>query len=683
MHEQDGYTPCVGVPIMGKIAQSDSSDFALPGDLDWLIWERNGDASRLCQVSGGRWSVCNEVPFADIPKIVVVNNDENSVFFSFSHEFNNDDVAGSMKRLIAHLQDNEALHIDRLKIKERNAKDENSETDDNRKTDDVVRVRRIGSNECSEPKTGPKPKEPSRLDLNNLSPEEMAKKGAELYERPETRKEGLAILKKSASEGSPFAMARLSALYYLGEGGCPKNYAKSLRLMKGAVARGFPSFLLPIAEAEAALKREKKAREKPLSVLPGNGYPGRLDRYPVSSQLKGNLDRFNLSAGWFRRNTLPDEMPQSKMKKDLLSNEIPYLLFTPDRGQRPVPLVVYFGGLGEQGTDLAAHFHQTTIFSKITSREFQKKHPCYLFAPMVPKGSDILCMKSWSPPMADLVCDAMYAVISSANHPKIDTDRIYLTGLSSGGTAAATFISGYPGRFAASVPVAGHADMSSVPDEHPGYFWLLYNENEYASESSRKLLAEIAELANSRGGEFRYSAFPDKGHNAWDKAWREDAVWDWMFSKTLKASSAARISKPAGAASAGNDIASIMKRSVCTASKPGADEGSGPERAIDGLDATCYVSADPFKRGDWWQVEFAEPVSGRIVVKSGYRDGTCRIGPARVETSSDGKRWMPAGRFRMAVGECTFVPRRPVKFLRVVSDSQSGETLVLREVTVY
>ena len=44
-------------------------------------------------------------------------------------------------------------------------------------------------------------------------------------------------------------------------------------------------------------------------------------------------------------------------------------------------------GTGEQGKDLVAHFNQTTIFSIITSPSFQKKHPCYLFAPMVPKGA--------------------------------------------------------------------------------------------------------------------------------------------------------------------------------------------------------------------------------------------------------------------------------------------------------
>ena len=513
--------------------------------------------------------------------------------------------------------------------------------------------------------------------------DEQAKKGAELYERLDTREEGLVILKKAANEGSPFAMARLSALYYLGEGGLRQDYDKALRLMKSAVARGFPESLLPIRDAEAALHSSKSADGNPKPVAkPGSGYPGRIAPYSVSAELKRHLDRFNLTARWFYRDSLADGMVEPCDVGDLLANKLPYLLFTPKRGQRPVPMVVYFGGTGEQGTDLAAHFNQTTLFSIVTSPEFQKRHPCYLFAPMVPKGSDIRCLKSWSPPTADLVCDAMYAVIRAAKNPQVDTNRIYLTGLSYGGSAAWTFPFGYPGRFAASLPVAGFASVRSVPDERPGSIWLLYNEGEYSSQKGRKELADIAHIIAERGGEFRFSSFPDKGHNAWDKAWREDAPWEWMFSKTTTALSGGNSQNSSRSGSTISRSRVFLEGAACTAVKPGRDGGTGPERAADGLDATCYVSEKPLSRGDWWQIEFAQPASGRITVKSGYRDGTGYIKSAHVETSNNGSKWTIAGHFRRSNGECTFVPLAPVKLLRVVSESQSGETLVLREVVV-
>ena len=549
-----------------------------------------------------------------------------------------------------------------------------------------VTSRTVSVSEREKTEESPSHGETNRIDtaaIKKLPSEEQAKKGAELYENPETREEGLAILRKSAKNGSPFALARLSALYYLGEGGVKKDYGTALRLMKSAAAKGFPRFLLPIAEAEAALKREKERKLTKKTIGLGDGYAGRLEPYKVTPELRKRLDEFGLTAGWFRRDAIPEGVLNPNEEKRLLCNELPYLLFTPTKcGQKPVPLIVYFAGTGEQGTDLTAHFHQTTIFSIVTSPEFQKKHPCYLFAPMVPKEAQIACLKEWSPPMADLVCDAMYAVIRGAKTPKVDLNRLYLTGLSYGGRAAWTFPFGYPGRFAASIPVAGYANAETVPDSNPGSFWFVYNEGEYASEKARRGLADMARVVAERGGEFRMSPIPDKGHNAWDKAWREDAVWDWMFSKSNNGSKGSKRPAPSDRRMAGRRTPLDLTGAVCKAAKPGRDEGTNPSRAADGLDATCYVSAEPVVRGDWWQIEFAQPVGGRITVKSGFRNGSDRAQAAYVEVSADGRKWTTAGRFKRTDGECTFVPRGAVKFLRVVSDSKEGETLVLREVAV-
>lgn len=148
-----------------------------------------------------------------------------------------------------------------------------------------------------------------------------AKKGAELYECPETRKEGLAILKKAANAGSPFALARLSALYYLGGGGVRQDYDKALKLMKSAVSKGFPASLLPIKEAEMACKRANGSKAK-VFVQPGDGYPGSLNPYAANRDLKRQLDRFNLTAGWFRRDPRVESLLNPQEKERLLANEI-------------------------------------------------------------------------------------------------------------------------------------------------------------------------------------------------------------------------------------------------------------------------------------------------------------------------------------------------------------------------
>ena len=145
---------------------------------------------------------------------IVVNNDEQSVFLSFSQEFDVGDVSNSLKRTVAYLKEQDALHPDRPKTPSRNPVSEDLAIEKNCKTNGSATSRLVPAANREKAKEDSVRKDTNRIDtatLKKLPPEEQAKKGAELYENPETRKEGLAILRKSAKNGSPFALARLSA----------------------------------------------------------------------------------------------------------------------------------------------------------------------------------------------------------------------------------------------------------------------------------------------------------------------------------------------------------------------------------------------------------------------------------------------------------------------------------------
>ena len=195
----DGYNPIAGVYVLAKTVLMDGGDFAAPEQAEWLIWERKGDECRLCQMRDGRWSVCENASRKDIPKIIVVNNDENSVFLSFSQEFDMGDVSNSLMRTVAYLKARGALHLDRPRLLDRNQTDVTLPVAKN--LDAVERNEEPTNDAKSE---GPKKQDVA--DLKCLPPEDRAKKGAELYERTESREQGLALLKESAKEGSPFAL---------------------------------------------------------------------------------------------------------------------------------------------------------------------------------------------------------------------------------------------------------------------------------------------------------------------------------------------------------------------------------------------------------------------------------------------------------------------------------------------
>ncbi|MBR3921764.1 MAG: hypothetical protein IKJ45_01500, partial [Kiritimatiellae bacterium] len=299
---------------------------------------------------------------------------------------------------------------------------------------------------------------------------------------------------------------------------------------------------------------------------------------------------------------------------------------------------------------------------------------CYVFAPLMPKG---LTMRAAQPGessrLADLTCDAMYAVIASLKMPRVDTNRLYVTGLSWGGVAAFELPCSYPGRFAASVPISCIQSPLRIPKKSPGNYWMIYNESAYAGEWSQRAIRELGVAVSSGGGEFRRSTFPDKGHDAWRKAWSEDAVWEWMFSK-------GNVGRPHSLKENRPAAFHLVAKALCTSSVPGKDEGHGPDRMVDGLDATAYVSEQPVGRGDWLAVEFASPIKGTVRFHSGFRDGRLRLSDAIVEMSRGDGKWSRVGTFSSRTGDARVALRSPAKCLRVVYNGAKPRTMVMRKI---
>ena len=418
----------------------------------------------------------------------------------------------------------------------------------------------------------------------------------------------------------------------------------------------------------------------PEGPRPGDGCPGRLEPYAESPELKARMSRYGMTAGWYRRDPLPATTNVIPWADGCLVNELPYLLVSPKHGRRPVPMVVYFGGTGEHGTNLVLQFNQPVVFDRLSSPAFQSENPSYVFAPMLPKGGVVRhAMPVGSSPLADLVCDAMFAVVASLKDPPVDTNRLYLTGLSWGGVAAFELSCGYPGRFAAAVPVSCIQTPLRIPPDKPGNYWMFHNETSFRSKGSRWAIREMARIVRSGGGDFRCSTFPDGGHDAWRKAWQEDATWAWMFSRTADGKPVRRVRSVRGRMS---DPVSRMGV-ACSASVSGVDERHRPEHGADGLDATCYISARPVVRGDWWMAEFPEPVSGRVTLFTGTKDGDGRLSSGRVETSRDGHRWSRAGAVARKTGAAAFDVRSGVRFFRLLPEPSHPEVLTVREIRIH
>lgn len=392
--------------------------------------------------------------------------------------------------------------------------------------------------------------------------------------------------------------------------------------------------------------------------------------YPVSPELRNELVRYGMTAGLFTARAAES------------TNRLAYLLFTPKGKKVPakVPLLAYIPGSGEIGDDLKRQFRNKALFGLVTSEDFQRRHPCYLLAISPPDGTTAIFGRMPDGGPNDLeaaIGELVRSVARTRKSPLVDEARIYATGFSFGGTAVYGLAFAMPDLFAASIPIATTIfDPKMVPDSPPSNFYHLYNDGDYRKNGVNPIRLEaFGDRVRECGGDFRSGTFPVEGHNAWDAAWSEEGVWDWLFSKQKGV-------KGPVSQKGSRTTSPIALSATCTASRPGRDDRTSPARAVDGLDATAYVSEAPMGKGDWFQVEFAEPVSGRFSIKTGLADGTGRLAKGQVESSSDGRFWTSCARFRQSTGECGFEARTSIRFLRILPDGTPPQTLAIREVTL-
>ena len=364
-------------------------------------------------------------------------------------------------------------------------------------------------------------------------------------------------------------------------------------------------------------------------------------------------------------------------------NSVKALIFTPKPvGMNPLPVVVYIPGCGEIG-DVSRQFRQRAIFDRVTSAAFQEKYPCFLMAVSPPETARTMLggMPGRPSRLQRSVHDFVIALCMAQRRPCADMSRIYATGFSYGGNGAYALAQHFPESYAAAVPIAALPPLPEYLSKgRPGNWWHFHNEGDYGRHGvSVAPVESFAKMVNDAGGDFRIATYPAEGHNAWTAAWREDAVWDWMFSKSLKGP-VRQLTKKARRA---DPVALALLTAECSASVEGIDSAHGPERAVDGLDATWYESARPFVKDDWWQVDLKTPVSGRFEIVSGDGAGERLLKGAFVESSLDGKKWTRCGAFSAKDGVCSFVSRGKIRFLRVKSAAVRSQAICLRQLRIF
>lgn len=201
---------------------------------------------------------------------------------------------------------------------------------------------------------------------------------------------------------------------------------------------------------------------------------------------------------------------------------IPYQMQPDDR----LPLLVFLNGLRKNGTDGIAPLYDGVAPA---IWELKRNFPFVVVFPQCPKDD------AWTAESA--ATERAFAIMDQVERDyHTDPDRVYLTGLSSGGAGVWTFAVRAPDRFAAIVPVSSgprERDAAEVLAASHLPVWNFYvrGDGEHVVSSCRRVhRALVATGGDSLSTELNGAAVPTANqHNAWDFAFRNPALYSWLL----------------------------------------------------------------------------------------------------------------------------------------------------------
>lgn len=209
--------------------------------------------------------------------------------------------------------------------------------------------------------------------------------------------------------------------------------------------------------------------------------------------------------------------------------------------EKQYPVILFLHGAGERGNDNEAQLvHGGNMFA---SFENQTKYPAIIIAPQCPEGCwwsnyerpQTKSNKRFFPASSSLT-EPMAAVKelldSYIAKGKVDTKRIYVTGLSMGGMGSFDIVMHFPHFFAAATPICGGANLQRLAHFKGKTAFSIYHggsDSVVNVECSRDAYETLKKI----GADVRYKEYPGVNHNSWDKAFVEPDYLSWMFQHSL------------------------------------------------------------------------------------------------------------------------------------------------------
>lgn len=195
-----------------------------------------------------------------------------------------------------------------------------------------------------------------------------------------------------------------------------------------------------------------------------------------------------------------------------------YQLFVPRgylaSGEERWPLMIFLHGSGERGDDLA----KVKVHGPPQIVANHPGFPFVVLSPQLPADQD------WDTATLERMLARVQATL------RIDPSRLYLTGLSRGGHATWRWAKERPELFAAVAPVAGRGVVEGACRLAGVPLWAFHGDRDDVVEPSGSFaMVDAIRQCDGATPRPRLTIYSDLGHNSWDPAYDDPALYLWLL----------------------------------------------------------------------------------------------------------------------------------------------------------
>ncbi|RPD39023.1 phospholipase [Chitinophaga barathri] len=183
------------------------------------------------------------------------------------------------------------------------------------------------------------------------------------------------------------------------------------------------------------------------------------------------------------------------------------------------PVIIFLHGIGERGNTT----NDLNMVKRAGLAGVAAKNPNFPYIVISPQ-----CKTNswWHVPSLNALYDD---IVKQYN---VDPKRIYVTGLSMGGFGCWEWVAAYPTRFAAAAPICGAGPVAKACALKDKPVWAFHNADDpqVNVSGSRNMVNAIKSCG---GQKVKYTENPTGGHDAWTKAYNDQALFTWLNAQRL------------------------------------------------------------------------------------------------------------------------------------------------------